>query len=193
MRRLVFPLMLALGWVAPAHATIIISEYVEGSAKNQVIELYNYGSTAIDITGWTIDIYLDGSTTVGKTVTLSGTILPGELFVLARNGADPVILAIADQVDKQLKFNGNDAVVLTDGTDPIDHIGQVGVDPGAEWGSGDLSTKDNTIQRSYRPSPTRTSSTRSPSPTGPATPRTPSEDSATPVCRYRRVRPTPWS
>ena len=147
MRRLVFPLILALLWVAPAHATIIISEYVEGSKKNQVIELSNYGSTAIDITGWTIDIYKEGSFVVEWSIILSGTILPGDVFVLARNGADPVILAIADQVDKDLKFNGNDAVVLTDGTDPIDHIGQVGFDPGSEWGSGDLSTKDNTIQR----------------------------------------------
>ncbi len=147
MRRLVFPLMLALWWVAPAHATIIISEYVEGSKKNQVIELSNYGSTAIDITGWTIDIYKENNTFVEWSITLSGTVLPGELFVLARDKADPVVLAIADQVDKDLKFNGNDTVVLTDGTDPIDHIGQVGFDPGNEWGSGDLSTKDNTIQR----------------------------------------------
>ena len=97
-RRLVFPLILALWWVAPAHATIIISEYVEGSGTNQAIELYNYGSTAIDITGWTIDIYLNGSTVVDRSITLSDTILPGDIFVLARTNSDPAILAVADQV-----------------------------------------------------------------------------------------------
>lgn len=30
---------------------------------------------------------------------------------------------------------------------PVDVIGQIGFDPGSEWGSGDASTKDNTIRR----------------------------------------------
>ncbi len=147
MRRLVFPLMLALWWVAPAHATIIISEYVEGTGNNKAIELYNYGGSAIDITGWMIDIYKDGSTTVEWSITLSGTILAGDVFVLSGDKADPVVLAVADQVDANLKYTGDDAIVLTDGTDPIDRVGQVGFDPGTEWGSGDLSTRNNTIQR----------------------------------------------
>ncbi|MEE8474715.1 MAG: lamin tail domain-containing protein [Myxococcota bacterium] len=153
MRRLVFPLILALCWVAPAQATIIISEYVDGGGKDQAIELYNYGSIAIDITGWMIDIYLDGSTVVTRSVTLSGSIDPGDVFVIARNKADAEILAVADLVDKNVKYNGNDAIVLTDGTDPIDRVGQVGFDPGTEWGSGDLSTKDNTIQRDIGANP----------------------------------------
>ena len=153
MRRLVFPLILALCSVAPAQATIIISEYVDGSGKDQAIELYNYGSIAIDITGWMIDIYLDGSTVVTRSVTLSGTIDPGDLFVIARTNADAEILAAADLVDKDVKYNGNDAIVLTDGTNPIDRVGQVGFDPGTEWGSGDVSTKDNTIQRNIGANP----------------------------------------
>jgi hypothetical protein len=29
----------------------------------------------------------------------------------------------------------------------VDVIGQLGFDPGSEWGSGDLSTQDNTLRR----------------------------------------------
>ncbi len=32
-------------------------------------------------------------------------------------------------------FNGDDAVVLRKGTTVIDVIGQIGFDPGSEWGS----------------------------------------------------------
>ncbi len=42
-------------------------------------------------------------------------------------------------------FNGNDAVVLRKGTTVIDVIGQIGFDPGTEWGSGLTSTADNTL------------------------------------------------
>ena len=44
-------------------------------------------------------------------------------------------------------FNGDDAVVLRKGTTVIDVIGQIGVDPGTEWGTGLTSTADNTLRR----------------------------------------------
>ena len=44
-------------------------------------------------------------------------------------------------------FNGDDAVVLRKGTTVIDAIGQIGIDPGSEWGSGLISTADNTLRR----------------------------------------------
>ena len=138
----------------PAGATIMISEVVEGSgtsSKNQAIELYNLGSTAIDLSSWTIDLYLDGSPVPSKSIALSGTILPGDTFVIVRDKADPALLALADLISSQLKFDGNDAIVLRDGPDPIldavDHIGQVGYDPITEWGSGLTSTRDNTLVR----------------------------------------------
>ncbi len=148
MRRLVFTLILALGWVASADATIIISEYVEGTAnKNLAIELYNYGSSSVDLSSYTIDIYTNGSSTVSISITLSGTLAAGGLFVLAEDSAVAAILAVADQTDGTLAYSGDDAIVLTDGSNPIDRVGQVGFDPGTEWGSGDLSTRNNTIQR----------------------------------------------
>ena len=47
-------------------------------------------------------------------------------------------------------MNGDDAIVLRSGgaAGPVvDSFGQVGVDPGTEWGSGLTSTADNTLRR----------------------------------------------
>ncbi len=137
-------LLLAAG---PAQATLIISEYLEGSQQNQAIEFWNTGSTDIDLTGWTIDIYKEGSTTVEWSIALVGTVLAMDVFVLSRDKADDPILAVADQTTKDLKFNGNDTIVLSYLGTPVDSIGQIGFNPGQEWGSGLLSTKDNTLRR----------------------------------------------
>ena len=59
----------------------------------------------------------------------------------------PTILAQADQTNGSGWFNGDDAVVLRKGTTDIDVIGQIGFDPGTEWGSGLTSTADNTLRR----------------------------------------------
>ena len=45
-----------------------------------------------DLTGWTIDLYLDGSTTVSKSIELVGIVLATQVFVIARDKADAGIL-----------------------------------------------------------------------------------------------------
>ena len=44
-------------------------------------------------------------------------------------------------------YNGDDAVQLRKGTAVVDAIGQIGFDPGSEWGTGLTSTADNTLRR----------------------------------------------
>ncbi len=44
-------------------------------------------------------------------------------------------------------FNGDDLITLTQNNQVIDSIGQFGVDPGSQWGNGEISTKDNTLRR----------------------------------------------
>ena len=58
-----------------------------------------------------------------------------------------MILAQADQTNGSGWFNGDDAVVLLKGATVIDSIGQRGIDPGTEWGTGLTSTADNTLRR----------------------------------------------
>ena len=67
--------------------------------------------------------------------------------MLAQVNAVAAVLAQADQTTANFLYNGDDAVALRrDGT-IVDVIGQIGVDPGAEWGSGDASTADATLRR----------------------------------------------
>ncbi|NEP85841.1 MAG: hypothetical protein F6K18_02835 [Okeania sp. SIO2C2] len=126
---------------------LFISEYVEGSSNNKAIELYNGTGSAIDLTDYTLEFYSNGNTTPGTSIDLSGTVASGDVFVLADVDADATILAQADQTSASTFFNGDDAIVLKKSGTVLDVIGQVGTDPGTEWGSGNVSTQNNTLRR----------------------------------------------
>ena len=133
--------------VAHAADNLIISEYVEGSSNNKAIELYNPTANTIDLSQYQLRFYFNGSTNVGTTIALKGTLGAGATYVVADNDASADILAVTNQQSSASFFNGDDAIVLTYQDQVIDSLGQVGVDPGSEWGSGDLSTQDNTLRR----------------------------------------------
>lgn len=128
---------------------LFLSEYVEGSSNHKAVELYNGTGAPIDLAagGYNVQMYFNGSASAGLTVNLTGTVAAGDVFVLAHASADAVILAQADQTNGSGWFNGDDAVVLRKGTAVIDVLGQIGSDPGTEWGSGLASTADNTLRR----------------------------------------------
>ena len=130
-----------------AQASIVISEYIEGSGNNKAIELLNTGAEPVDLTAWELQIYYNGSQSPGQTFNLEGIVEPGSNYVFASSSAAPAILDVADQTTGAGLFNGDDAVVLLNGGNPADSIGQVGVDPGSYWGSGDVRTQNRTLRR----------------------------------------------
>lgn len=131
-----------------AHATLLFSEYVEGSSYNKALELYNLGDAInFDSDSYAIDIYTNGSSSVSYTLSLTGVLSSNATFVIGNSRASNSILSAANQVSGALNFNGDDAIVLTHNGSVVDRIGQIGFDPGAEWGSGDASTQDNTLRR----------------------------------------------
>ncbi|GAB3144327.1 hypothetical protein GCM10027290_22400 [Micromonospora sonneratiae] len=131
-----------------APTDLFISEYVEGSANNKAIELYNGTGAAIDLAaaGYRLQVHFNGSANATD-FPLTGTIASGDVFVFAHASAAAAILAEADQTTSVGLFNGDDAIVLRAGDRVVDSIGQVGVDPGSEWGTGLTSTADNTLRR----------------------------------------------
>jgi predicted extracellular nuclease len=152
--------LLAVGLAAaPAAAAqaatptdLIISEVIEGSSNNKAIELYNPTDATIDLTagGYAVRMFFNGNPTSTLGINLTGTVPSGETWVLAQSSAAAAILSQADQLNGSGWFNGNDAVTLTKGAAPgtvVDSLGQVGVDPGSQWGTGLTSTADNTIRR----------------------------------------------
>jgi predicted extracellular nuclease len=150
--RLLRPLaVLSILLSAPvAHANtseLFFSEYAEASVgNNKVVEIYNGTGAAINLTAdaYNVQVCANGGA-CSATINLSGIVADGDVFVLANTGW--VNAASADQTSGSLSFNGDDAVVLRKGATIIDVIGQIGNDPGTEWGTGLTSTADNTLRR----------------------------------------------
>ncbi|HEY3008276.1 MAG TPA: lamin tail domain-containing protein [Micromonosporaceae bacterium] len=134
---------------AAAPTELFISEYLEGTSNNKAIEVFNGTGVPVDLAAgaYNIQMFFNGALTAGLTINLVGTVAPDDVFVLAQASAAPAILAQADQTNGAGWFNGDDAVVLRRGSTIVDSIGQVGFDPGTEWGTGLTSTADNTLRR----------------------------------------------
>ena len=145
----VLPLVFALGSARAAPTELFFSEYIEGTSNNKALEIYNGTGAPIDLAAnnYAVQMCFNGSTTCSLSISLVGTVAAGDVFVLAQSAASAPILAQADQTNGSGWFNGDDVVVLRRGATLIDVIGQLGVDPGAEWGTGLTSTADNTLRR----------------------------------------------
>jgi predicted extracellular nuclease len=150
---LILALLLALipapNSVSAAASELFFSEYIEGSSNNKALEIYNGTRAAVDLSagGYNVQMYFNGNTAAGLTIDLTGTVVDGDVFVLANSDADPDVLSQADQTNGAGWFNGDDAVVLRKGTIIIDVIGQVGTDPGSEWSGGGIGTQNETLRR----------------------------------------------
>jgi predicted extracellular nuclease len=129
---------------------LFFSEYAEGTGFNKAVEIFNGTGAPVDLAagGYRLELYSNGSPTVSQSVALTGTVADGDVFVVSRADADPALVAQADQLAPAVaNWNGDDALVLQRAGAPLDVIGQIGVDPGTEWGTGATSTADNTLRR----------------------------------------------
>jgi predicted extracellular nuclease len=143
-------LFVLAAWPVPAQGQpteLFFSEYIEGSSNNKALEIYNGTGAAVNLAGYSVHMYFNGSMSAGLNISLTGTVAAGDVFVLAQSAADAAIIAEADQTNGAGWFNGDDAVVLRKAGVIIDVIGQIGFDPGTEWGTGLASTADNTLRR----------------------------------------------
>ncbi len=145
----IVPLVFALPSANAQPTELFFSEYIEGSSNNKALEIFNGTGAPVDLDAgdYSVQMFFNGNSSPGLTIDLTGTVAPNDVFVLGHSSADPVILAQADQTNGAGWFNGDDAVVLRRGTTFVDVVGQIGFDPGSEWGTGDTSTADNTLRR----------------------------------------------
>lgn len=93
---------------------LIISEYVHVASSGQrAIEIYNPSDYAISLLGYKIQIYYDGSTSVGRTIALTtgATLASRHVWVVSYN----TITDVTDQTSTSLNFDGNDVVALVRG------------------------------------------------------------------------------
>ncbi len=129
---------------------LFFSEYCEGSSQNKALEIYNPTQNPIDLSQYVIRRYSNGSFTATESLTLSGTLAPSDVVVIANGPLDSAggfgavvtaLYALADipspgdhDIDP-MYYNGDDAITLerTTGGTIVDIIGEVGVDPGTAW------------------------------------------------------------
>ncbi len=117
---------------------LFISEYIEGLSNNKYLEIYNGTGSSVNLSGYDIQIFYNGSSSAGNTISLSGTIASEDVFVIA-NSLATFWSGTPDQTSPDLTFNGNDVVVLRKNSNDLDKIGVIGE-------TADL-YKDKTLRR----------------------------------------------
>ncbi len=104
---------------------LFISEYVEGTSNNKYLEIYNGTSGSVNLSAYDVQIYYNGNSSPGTTISLSGSVVSSDVFVMANSSAD-AWGGTPDMTSANLNFNGNDVVVLRKNSADIDMIGSIG-------------------------------------------------------------------
>jgi uncharacterized protein len=133
--------------VAAGAPDLFFSEYIEGSSNNKALEIYNPTTSTVSLSSYTVKLYSNGGTTASNIYTLTGTLTPGAVVVLVNSGATTSFKIAGSFTTTVTFFSGDDAITLEKSGVVIDRFGQLGVDPGAAWTGGSVSTLDRTLRR----------------------------------------------
>ena len=140
-------------------AGVFISQYVEGTGNNKAIEIYNGSLSNLDLAAgsYILQQFNNGSLSPSTSISLTGTLQPGETLVVGRPSTgpytnyppDPAITSVPNlMTNKALTFNGDDVIVLRQGGafgSIRDRVGQVGTNAtGSIWSRN---TTDRTLTR----------------------------------------------
>ncbi|MCF6182759.1 DUF5689 domain-containing protein [Lutibacter sp.] len=118
---------------------ILITEVADpkNSVSSRFVELYNAGTSAINLTGWKLNKYLNGSTTVsGSPVDLSGIVIAaGDFVIIANTGYAAKFNDTPNIETTYISGNGDDSYALVDNTGAVEDIfGVIGEDgTGTDW------------------------------------------------------------
>lgn len=128
---------------------MIISEYVEGNVRNnKAIEIYNGTGAEVDLTAYTVKKGTNGGAW-STTFVMTGTLAIGDVYVIAHLEADAPIQAVADLLDTNCNFNGNDPVGLFYNDVLIDVFGTFDSSSNSDFDVAGVSgaAKDHTLVR----------------------------------------------
>jgi uncharacterized protein len=130
-------------------ASLIFSEYIEGSSNNKALEIYNPTAGTVTLSNFVVRLYSNGALTPSNSLSLTGTLAPGAFVVLVNSSATTTLLTTPGAITSSVtNFNGDDAVTIELATGGIvDRIGFAGNDPGTEWAGSGVSTLNRTIRR----------------------------------------------
>ena len=149
---------------------LFISEYVEGWSNNKAIEIYNPTGSPFDMAGYELVRFRNQETTASNPVQLMGIIPSKGVYVVVLDKRDslgtnfeaPVWDELQAKADtfvnplynggsETMYFNGDDAIVLFNGTVGVDIFGKVAdlanPDGWGPFGTGQYISKDHTLIR----------------------------------------------
>lgn len=129
------------------NSQLIISQYYEGASNDKCIEIFNTTGSPINLAGYSLQFFFNGSSSASTTINLSGTIGACGTWVVCDNDANPTLLSVADQTSTSSFYNGDDAVGLYNGGTLLDLFGNIGCDPGSEWTNISPGTADGNFER----------------------------------------------
>ncbi|MFK5958292.1 MAG: DUF5689 domain-containing protein [Lutibacter sp.] len=118
---------------------IMITEVADpdNSTTARFVELYNAGDSEINLTGWKLNKYVNGSTSVSSSpIELNGITIPvGEFAIIANTGYTAIFSDTPNIESSYISGNGDDVYELVDNTGTtIDVFGVIGEDGnGTNW------------------------------------------------------------
>ena len=134
-----------------APSDLFFSEYIEGTSNNKALEIYNGTGAAIDLTAgaYSVQMYFNGSATAGLTITLDGDRRRRRRIRARASRAerDDPRPGRPDERRRLVQRRRRGRPAQGRRRTILDVVGQVGVDPGTEWGTRLASTADNTLRR----------------------------------------------
>jgi uncharacterized protein len=138
---------------ATTASDLFISEYIEGSSNNKLIEIFNGTGNSVNLKEYKLELYTNGSQTASTTNSLDFATLPdakatlanGSTFVIANSSATQAFRDKADLIHAVTGFSGDDALVLKHGNTIIDSYGKVGEQK--VWGTTTVYSQNMTLVR----------------------------------------------
>ncbi len=118
---------------------IMITEIADPSnaTSARFVELFNAGDTEIDLNGWKLNKYLNGSTSAssGGLILTGQSIAAGEFLIIANTGYSAIFGDTPEIETTYMSGNGDDSFELVDNTNTtIDIYGVIGEDGnGTNW------------------------------------------------------------
>ncbi len=100
---------------------LIFSEYIEGSSNNKAIELFNCGTSTLDLATFGVCLFSNDSNgvTCSNTLILSGGLPPGEVVTVCSSAISAGVLTDPSQCDFRnatANFNGDDRLLIFEKT-----------------------------------------------------------------------------
>ena len=116
---------------APGAHTLILSEVIEGSSYNKVIEIFNPTNDPVELGRYQIRQIFNGQADAEFFLTLPSVMIqPGATFTVCNPAAHDSFLAVCDMTDR-VNHNGNDAIFLIYGREEdYEIIDSFGTEPG---------------------------------------------------------------